>query len=198
MTSSSDTASRNSAHSLNENTKDVAPYQTKAGCPRLGKHSHFSIYPRDAPVQVPRIRSLNLMNMKSPNESKGSVENGVASPTAPQVKEPPKYYDSEPSSQPPQYHQASGKGATRPSNADSGASAATIAAVLAYPSEFQLKEKKEKDTRPWRERLRDWKARHNDPDLGGGMQVSGPTLNVQGIGIKSWTSINTPRWEKRR
>jgi hypothetical protein len=163
----------------------------------LGKRLHRSIYAEDAPTQVRQIRLLNLTNMTSSTNSKMEVKSAVTSPTAPHVIEPPKYYDSEPSSQPPQYSQASSKSTTQPSNAGSGASAATIAAVLAYPPGAQLNKKKEKDTRPWRERWRDWKARHNDPDLGGGMQVSGPTLNVQGIGVKSWTMINSPRWEKR-
>lgn len=132
------------------------------------------------------------------NDTKKNDKSTIASPTAPHVVKPPKYYDSEPSSQPPQYSQARSKSTTWPSNVGSGASAEAIAAILAYPSEAQLKDRKEKDTRPWRERWQDWKARHTNPDLGGGMQVSGPTLNVQGIGIKSWTSINNPRWEKRR
>lgn len=144
------------------------------------------------------IQPLDLMNMASSNESKKAIEGAVESPTAFNVMELPEYYNSEPSSQPPQYSHASGKSTTRPSNAGSGASAANIAAILAYPSPSQLNEKKEKDTRPWRERWRDWIARHRDPDLGGGAQVSGPTLNVQGIGVKSWTSINNPSWKKRR
>ncbi|KAF3031481.1 hypothetical protein E8E11_000168 [Didymella keratinophila] len=113
--------------------------------------------------------------MASSNDSKIKVKNAVTSPTAPHTMELPKYYDSEPSSQPPKYSHASGKDATRLPDTGSGASAATIAAILAHPSEAHLNEKKEKDTRP------------------GGMQVSGPTLNAQGIGIKGWMSINSPR-----
>lgn len=134
-----------------------------------------------------------MMKMTSSNDNKQEIHSAVVSPKLSRNTEPPIYYDSEPSSQPPQYLQESRKEATRASNAGSGASAATVAAILAYPSGPQLDDKKEKNPRPWRERWRNWKARHNDPNLGGGMQVSGPTLNVQGIGIKSWTSINNPR-----
>jgi hypothetical protein len=136
--------------------------------------------------------------MSSLTKNKKPVESAAASSTICHNLEPPRYYDSEPSSQPPQYSQAVSKNAAQPSSSGSGASAANIAAILAYPSQSQMHDKKEKDTRPWRERWRDWKARHNDPDLGGGMQVSGPTLNVQGIGVKSWTSINNPQWVKRK
>jgi hypothetical protein len=144
------------------------------------------------------MRLLAPTNMTSPNNSKTEIKSAATSPTASNRTKLPKYHDSEPSSQPPQYPHAPSKDTTRPSNAGSGASAATITAILAYPSEAQLDDKKEKDTRPRRERWRDWKARHYDPDLDGGMQVSGPTLNVQGIGVKSWTSSNSSRWEKRR
>ncbi|KAH6614336.1 hypothetical protein C7974DRAFT_277440, partial [Boeremia exigua] len=65
--------------------------------------------------------------------------------------EPPQYYDSEPTSQPPQYlHNANRVNRTEP------ASAANISAILAYPSGLDL----EAEKRSWRERWRDWKARN--------------------------------------
>jgi hypothetical protein len=107
----------------------------------------------------------------------------------------PGYYDPESSSRPPPYsHSTTQITNTRPSNPHSGASAAQIAAILAYPSEADIHDQP-KDKRSLRERWRDWKARVIELEVGGPVQVSGPTLNVQGIGVRSWTNI-TPR-EKR-
>lgn len=75
---------------------------------------------------------------------------------------PPRYYDSEPSSQPPRYGKDSMKSPPqrqsvhRPTQSTAGASAASVAAVLAAPS-YDYK-KKDKTKKPWRERYRDWRA----------------------------------------
>jgi len=123
--------------------------------------------------------------------SKKHVESATAPPTASHPLEAPKYYDSEHSTPSPQYPQTSGKNTTRPSYSDSGALAANIAATLAYPLASELCEQKETDKRPWRERWRGLDAWHNDIELGGNMQV-------QGIVLESWTSINKQHSRNRR
>ncbi|KAJ8114163.1 hypothetical protein OPT61_g3887 [Boeremia exigua] len=119
-------------------------------------------------------------------------DTGARPSAAPDHREPPQYYDSEPSSQPPHYRQISGVKGTDSSIHASGASAASISAILAYPSQLEA----DKEKRSWRERWQEWKAQNTDPHLQS-HHGSGPTLNVQGVGIKSWTSI-TPTNSKRR
>lgn len=91
---------------------------------------------------------MNFTSMTFSNDTKKSDESTVVSPTGPQVIDLLSYYDSEPSSRPPQYSQTLGKSTTRPPTAGSGAAVATIAAILAYPSEAQYTDRKEKDSRP--------------------------------------------------
>lgn len=121
----------------------------------------------------------------SPAMAKKILEDRVIdSSTSNDCKKPPEYYDSEPSNQPPRYSHASSGKVPRPFRPANSASAAHVSAILAYPSASQLEEEK----RSWRERWREWKARNNDSEFSR-VQVSGPTLNVQGVGVKSWTSI---------
>ncbi|KAH7397404.1 hypothetical protein BKA66DRAFT_566514 [Pyrenochaeta sp. MPI-SDFR-AT-0127] len=104
----------------------------------------------------------------------------------------PGYYDSEPSSQPPKYNNAATSNATglqpppRPKahQTGSGASAATVAAILASPSPPQdEKEKKSLNERwrDWKERWRNSEGRHED-------YGSSRTWNVQGVSVRDWGS----------
>lgn len=113
---------------------------------------------------------------------------------APVDPELPVYYNSEPSSQPPQYHPSNTTRPTRlqtparpqPQHKGSGASAATIAAIMGPP----LPESKEK--KPLRERWRDWKERNLKSD--GSPQDdygSSNQWNVQGVGVKTWSSAKS-------
>lgn len=114
---------------------------------------------------------------------------------APEPTELPQYYDSEPSSQPPTYIRGANRNTESFLQPNSGASAADISAILAYPTASQLQSGKEK--RSWRERWKEWKLRNSDPNLQG-VQGSGPTLNVQGVGVKSWTSISPSTRQRRK
>lgn len=98
---------------------------------------------------------------------KSKLENEEQRSGEPEENEPlPRYYNSEPSGQPPHYHKATGTAqyAKRKSNQPepqvAGASAASVAAMLAPPST----EKYEKRT--WRERWKELKAGLIQPNEG--------------------------------
>jgi hypothetical protein len=87
---------------------------------------------------------------------------------------PPQYFNSEPSGQPPQYKQTPSQ-ISKPSpvsktnhrhseSQTAGASRASVAAVLAYPTVPDKDEEKEK--RSLRERWRDWRQSWNIDEMG--------------------------------
>jgi hypothetical protein len=100
----------------------------------------------------------------------------------------PVYYDSEPSSQPPQYETAANRASVKSQTAPhahqtgSGAPASTVAALLADP------EPECKEYRSVRERWKDWKARnfHRDDHFDSRWDVRGSSTqwNVLGSSVK--------------
>ncbi|CAO2647571.1 Nn.00g084930.m01.CDS01 [Neocucurbitaria sp. VM-36] len=135
------------------------------------------------------------MDSKYTQKSKQRPTQANSSTAVPDL---PHYYDSEPSSQPPQYGKVSSSGHARSQSAsqqqsqssDNGASAATVAAVLASPS-AHLEEKGKKS---FRERWSDWKERNFKSDGYYGDYGSSSTWNMQGVSIKTWSSTGKRGW----
>ncbi|KAF2866831.1 hypothetical protein BDV95DRAFT_199432 [Massariosphaeria phaeospora] len=99
--------------------------------------------------------------------SKGPTDNPTRVPAEPpiraapkEVEDPPQYYDSEPSRQPPQYQRNgnSSNHTVQNETQTAGASAASVAAVLGLPSTALRKQLDEerKMKRTWRDRWRQW------------------------------------------
>ena len=150
-------------------------------------------YAIPAPTDTPIISTTTMTSTKPPKK-----EDIAHPPTTPHPTEPPQYYDSEPSAQPPHYPstQTNPNPRPRPPTQHSGASAATIAAVLAYPSSSQMQVEIGTEKRSWRERWRAWKITNSDPELVRRVQGSKPVLNVEGVVITSRAGVR-PRDSRR-
>jgi hypothetical protein len=112
--------------------------------------------------------SKHIANTKKTKESAARPTSSHTAPEPEPDPDLPRYYDSEPSSQPPNYNKAASSGTTgtlhppsRPQaqHTGSGALASTVAALLAPP------EPKPKEKKPLRERWRDFKERNFLTDI---------------------------------
>ena len=148
-------------------------------------------YAIPAPIDTPIISTTAMNSTKPPKK-----EDIANSHNTPDTTEPPQYYDSEPSAQPPHYPFSHTNPRPRPPTQQSGASAATIAAVLAYPSSSQMQVEIGSQKRSWRERWRAWKITNSDPELVRRVQGSAPVLNVVGVVITSRAGVR-PRDSRR-
>lgn len=122
---------------------------------------------------------------------------------------PPRHFNSEPSSQPPVYNTTTPNPGSctntvnkvpkskRPAEEpyQYGESAAVIRAVCAMPSAAQIEEDKRKMSRTLRERWREWidefrqsnsetASRNEDPGLRPVDRGSAPRMNVWGVGVR--------------
>ena len=135
------------------------------------------------------------MDSKYTEKSKERPAQATTSTADPDL---PRYYDSEPSSQPPQYNKASSSGHAQAKlksqqqsqSSGTGASAATIAAVLASPNAHL----EEKEKKPLRERWSDWKERNLKSNGYYGDYGSSNEWNVKGVNIKTWQSPGKRGW----
>ena len=155
---------------------------------RAGSYTYADASPSATAATPLRIVSASVMDR---NHSKPSAINFFP-------EDPPSYYDSEQLNQPPTYkHPPTADPTSRRSVSTptpprpghhptgSGAPASSVSAILAYPSGLQTVDEKS-ERRSLKERYRDWKERYNEL---GPRFVSAPVFNVQGIGIRSWSSI---------
>jgi hypothetical protein len=140
------------------------------------KGAHVFTYTMTSPNRNPSNSSKELNNT---NKSEQVAMSTGGDESLPQ------YYDAEPSKQPPQYHKPSTPNAKRKSTQQqpefAGASAASVAAILASPS-LDTNERKEK--KPWRERWKDFKERWNADDKSGYQVDYGSSANWNYFGAR--------------
>lgn len=117
--------------------------------------------------------------------------------------DPPIYYDSEPSSQPPKYNNTSSPSSTSATNPRqnhqhrNSAPAATVAAILACPSiDLDAERRANRKRKTIRERWRDFRARNfkEQYDDGGANGASSSEWNV--LGAKLGGGVTTPYTKK--